>query len=612
MTTINDLCVSNSFSPDDKIPMWSNANGVTRALPLSVLTGQFLTQDSIAEFAASPAVETFASGAGFTPGSTTKLTLANQYLSTANIEVYFDASYQGPEQYTLVGYMLSFISPIPIGVQNVYVKGGATRITGAPSDGTVTDAKVASGSKIYSHINSTASLTQFGAVGDWNGTTGTDNSNAILLAEASSFERIYVPEGTYYLASPSVSIANTMLKKYHGPGKFVDYYGGVSAGTLAHRTTSLNPPATVANSAGSGYFTGDLKYTDIQHHILGPGIRDYGLDMPYFCSQVTPEWKRYDNYGGNSGTACILTSAVSAGAMVLPVSSTIGGVLQVGQTIGVLNLGGIGTLFSGVIAAMTNTTITLSLPLTVNLPIYSQVTLGARTQYMGRYQELNTYGGGDAYCNLGRIIAGYPYTAGQTHFYHTSTSGYCNGDVTAIADHNYLQTMEWQFSDLGHDVAVINQVQTFFRTNNTAALHEVWIDRIANSAGSKPCDAGYIMSGKWKKGLDFSMADFTSFGNCAIGLATGHAVYWNMSQNDPTNLFPLGGNVLGSTFDNFDGLYRNFWVGGTRTLTLDANGNAAVPQGGKFQLGGPASNTYLFYDGTNIYLFKNGSIVASW
>jgi hypothetical protein len=158
MTTINDLCVANSFSGDDKVPMWSNANGVTRALPLSVLTAGFLTQDSINALAASATVETFASGSGFTPGTTTSITLANQYLSKNNIEVFFDASFQGPDQFTLVGNTLAFISPIPVGVQSVYVRGGATRVTGAPSDGTVNDAKVASGSKLWNRIAETVSV----------------------------------------------------------------------------------------------------------------------------------------------------------------------------------------------------------------------------------------------------------------------------------------------------------------------------------------------------------------------------------------------------------------------------------------------------------------------
>lgn len=163
MTTINDLCVTSSFSPDDKLPMWSNANGVTRALPLSVLTAGFLTQDSINSLAASATVETFTSGANFTPGTTTSLMLAHAYLSKNNIEVFFDSSFQGPDQYTLVGQTLAFISPIPVGVQSVYVRGGATRVIGAPGDGTVTDASIAQGSDLYNRVNDVVAIHDLGA-----------------------------------------------------------------------------------------------------------------------------------------------------------------------------------------------------------------------------------------------------------------------------------------------------------------------------------------------------------------------------------------------------------------------------------------------------------------
>jgi hypothetical protein len=158
MTTINDLCVAGSFSPDDKLPMWSNANGVTRALPISVLTAPFLTQDSIGLLAASATTEIFTAGDGivpntFVPGTTTTLSLANSYLSGNNIEVFFDASFQGPDQFFLSNTTLVFNSPIPVGVQAVYIRGGAARLVGAPSDGTVTDAKLALGSKVYGLVN---------------------------------------------------------------------------------------------------------------------------------------------------------------------------------------------------------------------------------------------------------------------------------------------------------------------------------------------------------------------------------------------------------------------------------------------------------------------------
>jgi hypothetical protein len=184
--------------------MWSNANGVTRALPISLLDGRYLTQADIASLAASATVETFVSGAGFTPGVTLSLTLANSYLSKSNIEVFFDSAFQGPEQYTLVGQLLAFISPIPVGVQSVYIRGGATRVAGAPSDGTVTDAKVASGSKLANRI-STINVLDYGA-----DPLGTRDSTAAFQAAINCGREVTVPAGTYQMGQITIP-SNTAI-----------------------------------------------------------------------------------------------------------------------------------------------------------------------------------------------------------------------------------------------------------------------------------------------------------------------------------------------------------------------------------------------------------------
>lgn len=163
MTTINDLSVASSVSSDDKFPIWQNANGVTRALPVSVLDGRYLTQADVASLAADAKVEMFISSIlpnplglpTFVAGTTTSLTLANQYYSAENIEPFFDASFQGPDQYSLIGFGLNFNAPIPVGVQMVYVRGGAARVIGAPSDGTVADSSIAPGSWVGNLLGNT-------------------------------------------------------------------------------------------------------------------------------------------------------------------------------------------------------------------------------------------------------------------------------------------------------------------------------------------------------------------------------------------------------------------------------------------------------------------------
>jgi len=67
--------------------------------------------------------ETFVGGVDYTAGTTTVLTLKESFSSSARLWVFFDAVFQGDDQYSLSGTSLTFTSAIPVGVQKVYVKG---------------------------------------------------------------------------------------------------------------------------------------------------------------------------------------------------------------------------------------------------------------------------------------------------------------------------------------------------------------------------------------------------------------------------------------------------------------------------------------------------------
>lgn len=92
----------------------------------------------------------FKAGADFTPGTTSSLTLSNNYGSVANLWVAFDAAEQGADTLSLNGKTLTFNAPIPNGTNKVYVKGGTSLTIGAPGPGTVTDATVGANAAIDS------------------------------------------------------------------------------------------------------------------------------------------------------------------------------------------------------------------------------------------------------------------------------------------------------------------------------------------------------------------------------------------------------------------------------------------------------------------------------
>lgn len=224
MTTINDLAVTSSVSSADKFPIWSNANGVTRALPVSALDGRYITQDQINLLAISPTPEIFSAGDGvapdtFVPGTTFALTLANLYGSGDNIDVFFDGTFQGSDQWALTAYALIFTSPIPVGVSKVYVKGGAARITNGVSPGSITDASVATDSRLYNRINDTISVKDFPFLAKGDGVTNDAPAiNAAEIYAASVGKGLYFPAGTYSLAV-NATVNKLSNVPWYGAGK---------------------------------------------------------------------------------------------------------------------------------------------------------------------------------------------------------------------------------------------------------------------------------------------------------------------------------------------------------------------------------------------------------
>lgn len=125
----------------------------------------------------------YVAGTDFTPGVTTQLTLPAAPGSVTNMWVFFDAAYQDDTQIqSIVGTTLTFNSAIPVGITKVTVKIGTTVAIGIPGNGTITDSMVAAGSKLSNRLKYIVYAQDFGAVGNWNGVTGTNDTAAIQSA----------------------------------------------------------------------------------------------------------------------------------------------------------------------------------------------------------------------------------------------------------------------------------------------------------------------------------------------------------------------------------------------------------------------------------------------
>lgn len=260
----------------------------------------------------------FVSGADFTPGVTAQLTLAANYGSADNIWVFFDGVWQGLDQIqSLVGNVLTFTSPIPVGVNKVYVKGGTTTTIGTPSNGTVTDASVAPGAAIQgtkltytlpsaagavariitSRLSDWVSLKDFGAKGDG----VTDDTAAVQAActfVANNNRALYVPSGTYKITSPvTTNYAFTMIGEAQSPSVTPDYPQGVPVVTFLstvagdycfkfgnnyQRGGQLRNFRVFGNGVnGSGVYLHNQGWDGMIDCVTAEGFQQYGVTMDY-------------------------------------------------------------------------------------------------------------------------------------------------------------------------------------------------------------------------------------------------------------------------------------------------------------------------------------------
>lgn len=159
---------------------------------------------------------TFSSGSGFTPGVTTQLTLPFTPGSQDNLWVFFDGVYQGGDQYSLSGAVLTFGSPIPVGVQNVYVKSGTSVAIGVPANGSVGDAQIAWGTILERSVDSIAAL-------------GALNPATYKRAFVTGYYAAGDGGGGLYYYSPSTAQTSanggTIIAAYGGTGCWLLSYG---------------------------------------------------------------------------------------------------------------------------------------------------------------------------------------------------------------------------------------------------------------------------------------------------------------------------------------------------------------------------------------------------
>lgn len=494
-------------------------------------------------------------------------------------------------------------------------------------------------------INSTASggggadvlytlVDDFSGVGD----NTTDNKTAFDAAEASGAKRIYLSEGTFY----TTNSMNSVQKFYWGPGKIRFSSGETVAGNYVNIQTPPTPGGT--GTGPSGWFGGDTSGVVQEYKRIGDLSTRKSLTAVYFDPAVIPNSVWLYNYAGWSGATAHLASSASSGATTVTIKGTTTGI-SIGDVLGFTTLTTVGqnavsTSYNDTVTVTgkTSNTISFSPALTTNYGVNAVITHGNRTMNLHKYDYVRNYGGGDVYVHLARIQQNYQPLPSQIHWADTSTVGQYGGDVIFNTSGTYGTGWESYYADQGNDVTLIGQVNNYVRDNDTAAWGGHWIGILEASGGSKPADAGVVIAGPWRVGIDTTRGDFSSNSQAAIQMAAGQRLYFNSSVN-PSGRGSVSGSPYGVLYGNTPGNsymaygsdgtspYLDTFVGSTYRTRLRSNGtfsfngviNSAsdtnvgqdcvvtrdVAVGGKYRFGFGSSSVYLYYDGSNIRATKN-------
>lgn len=451
-------------------------------------------------------------------------------VSASNIDVYVNGLSLSPgTDYVFSGGTITFV-PALVGGEDVVVKydNGASFKSAATFD---YDPAAGVTRTVQEKLRESVSIADFGGVGN----DTFDNITAFASAQASTAERIYLPEGTYYTSGA----ASLLTKHYYGPGKIRTAGGDRTPGRFTWMTSR---PFEGTGLSYAKFFSADLSATDAAYQICSANRTS--LTEPYFAPETSHQLKLFDNRAGSSGTTARLTAIAGLGATSATLNSAAG--LSIGSVIG-FNDGNDNITNIRTLTNVVGNVISWATPLTSPAPyaVGSRITLGRRTMQSMAHLELQHRGAGDGYIHLMRVEASYAGTAGQDHPFFRSTAGFDGGDIVATSPNVYLTGREITFDDNGNDIYVISEIRTFNRLNSTAALQQVWHGQTMNSSGTQWCEVAYIAAGKWKALFDSSRMDSSVNGGCVGNMANDQYFYWG-STGDSAQLYESWGRNRGT------------------------------------------------------------------
>lgn len=395
---------------------------------------------------------------------------------------------------------------------------------------------------IQSKLRDWASLADWGAVGD----NVTNNAAAFAAAEASTYRRIYVPEGTFYLNAAQT----TLTKHYFGPGNIRDNTSSWAPGRFTSMTTR---PTSGTGSDVNFFYSGDTSRVEAEYFLLGGfgnNLRK-GLSEQYFDSVTTPHFQTFQNFSGWSGTDARLAAGISAGATSITVNDATG--ISIGNTVRLVNIDN-GFEEQRSVTNKVGNVLTLSSGTGSAHPAGSFVGTGQRTMNPLYHQYFIHRGGGDSYAIVARGVGAYSALAGQDHIFFTATTGLFGGDLSANAPHQFLTGIEIDHKDLSNQCGAVGVILNFQRTNAATTRGEFWHGLLVKSEGGTPMDSGVCLIGALRTGVDLANAasNFEAW-RAAVSMKRGDGIVFNSQTVVDTlasglsNPYALTARAIGST-----------------------------------------------------------------
>lgn len=414
-----------------------------------------------------------------------------------------------------------------------------------------------------------------------------------------------------YVVGDKIAVNIRTMNQHHFSE--VNHYGGGDAycwtGRIAVWGTTNRQPGQkhyFATSTG-GVIGGDLYGGAAGVYLTGTEFNL--LDTTYLgssdISAIGQVWSFNRTADARSAISTTLSAGASVGATSISVTSATG-FLSSGGTVTITGATGVDTI---PVSSVSGTTVNLISSLQ---HAYSG---GASVIYQAQAYRTTLSSGASAGASSIVVANNTGIIAGQSVLTITDGVLYSINTVANVAGTTITLGNTLGATFLAGAVVSI-QNETINPYGNT------WLGAIYKSEASKSGDAVISAAGKWKSGINLTMADFSAFGQSAVQMKSGQRVYFNSYYAADVAGVALWGNVLGDTYMQHSPIQGTLQTFVGNALVAEASptayffrkpaecvGGVNMPTNAAIWFGGIGSSNYLYHNGSYLY-YRAGGVDA--